>query len=96
MDDRLYLSDLYDYYGVLLTEKQQLYFEDYYFNNFSLAEISDNYGVSRNAIHKQLRDVELKLKAFEEKLKLYDKGARIKVLIENIDDNIKEEIKELI
>ncbi len=96
MDDRLYLSDLYDYYGVLLTEKQQLYFEDYYFNNFSLAEISDNYEVSRNAIHKQLRDVELKLKVFEDKLKLYDKSIKIKVLIENIDNNIKEQIKELI
>ncbi|MFA5603986.1 MAG: hypothetical protein WDA12_03990 [Bacilli bacterium] len=92
----MYLSDLYDYYGVLLTEKQQLYFEDYYFNNFSLAEISDNYEVSRNAIHKQLRDVELKLKVFEDKLKLYDKSIKIKVLIENIDNNIKEQIKELI
>ena len=33
------LTILYDYYGELLTSKQQLYFEDYYFNNLSLKEI---------------------------------------------------------
>ena len=34
----LELTIVYDYYGELLTEKQQLYFEDYYFNNLSLQE----------------------------------------------------------
>ena len=30
MKERLYLIDLYDIYGSLLTDKQQKYFEDYY------------------------------------------------------------------
>ena len=35
MDKKLYLVNLYDYYGVLLTEKQQQYFENYYFDDLS-------------------------------------------------------------
>ena len=96
MNERIYISALYDYYGILLTEKQQFYFEDYYFNNLSLAEISDNCGVSRNAIHKQLKDVELKLNDYEKKLKLYEKGLKIKELTTDMDDLLREKIKELI
>lgn len=35
MDKEIYLTGLYDYYSELLTDKQKLYFEDYYFNNLS-------------------------------------------------------------
>ena len=45
MDERLYLINLYDYYGDLLTQKQKDYFEEYYFNNLTLLEISENYDV---------------------------------------------------
>ena len=33
MDKNIYLINLYDIYGSLLTEKQQNYFEEYYFDN---------------------------------------------------------------
>ena len=33
MEKYVYLNLLYDLYGELLTEKQQKYFKDYYFNN---------------------------------------------------------------
>ena len=33
MEKLVYLNNLYDLYGILLTEKQQTYFEEYYFNN---------------------------------------------------------------
>lgn len=90
------LTILYDYYSELLTDKQKLYFEDYYFSNLSLQEIADNYNVSRNAIHKSLKDIVNKLYYYEDKLKLYEKGREINKLIENIDINIKNKIKELI
>ena len=81
MDKRIYLNNLYDYYKDLFTEKQQEYFEDYYYNNFSLAEIAENNDVSRNAIHNQLKTVEQKLVEFEEKLGLYGKKNKIIELI---------------
>ena len=90
------LTILYDYYGLLLTDKQQLYFEDYYFNNLSLQEIADNNQISKNAVHKALKEIISKLEYYEDKLKLYEKSKKINKLIENIDEKIKEEIKELI
>lgn len=95
--DIIYINNLYDYYQLLLTTKQQQYFEDYYFNNLTLAEISDNYGVSRNAIHKQIKDVEKKLIDYEEKLNLYKNSQKIEQLIKNMsDEKIKKQIEELI
>ena len=96
MDDIVYLSDLYDYYGELLTEKQQEYFEDYYFNNLTLAEIAENNNISRNAIHKQIKDALNKLEIFEQKLELLEKRKKIQKIIENLDDKLKEKIEELI
>ena len=66
MEEVIYLNELYDFYGSLLTDKQRDYFENYYFNNLSLGEMAENYGVSRNAIHKQLKIVEERLKYYEE------------------------------
>ena len=39
--DRNYVIALYDIYGVLLTDKQRLYFEDYYFMDLSISEIAE-------------------------------------------------------
>ena len=55
--EQITLTILYDYYKELLTNKQREYFEDYYFDNLTLSEIADNNDVSRNAIHKQIKDV---------------------------------------
>ncbi len=97
MDKYLYLNELYDYYKELFTEKQQCYFEDYYFENLSLSEIADNYHVSRNAIHNQLKIVEEKLLEYEEKLGLLSKKNTIKELLKDkIDDKLLERIEELI
>lgn len=96
MNDIVYLSELYDYYGELLTEKQQEYFEDYYFNNLTLAEIAENNNISRNAIHKQIKDALNKLEIFEQKLKLLEKRKQIQEIIKNLDEKLKEKIEELI
>lgn len=87
---------LYDFYGELLNDKQREYFEDYYFNNLSLGEISENVGVSRNAIHKNIKGSEEKLYFYEEKLGLYQKRKFMEKLLLNDDIKvIKEKIREL-
>ena len=96
MDNRYYLIILYDFYGELLNDKQREYFEDYYFNNLSLGEISENVGVSRNAIHKNIKGSEEKLYFYEEKLGLYQKRKFMEKLLLNDDIKvIKEKIREL-
>ena len=97
MENRDYLIILYDFYAELFNEKQKLYFENYYLENLSLSEISENLEVSRNAIHKVLQSMEEKLLFYEEKLELYKKSKIISNIIElEKDTNIKEILKGLI
>lgn len=90
------LAILYDYYGELLTSKQQVYFEDYYFNNLSLQEIAENYSISRNAVYNSLKEIEKKLNHYEDVLKLHEKSKIIEELIIDLDDDKQNRIKELI
>jgi len=96
MKDTIYLSTLFDYYGELLTDKQNEYFKDYYFDNLTLSEISENNDVSRNAVHKAIKEAEEKLLFYEEKLNLVKKSEKIKKIINKLDDGIKNEIYKLI
>lgn len=94
MEDLVYYNNLYDLYKNLLTNKQQVYFEDYYFNNYSLSEIAGNYNISRNAISKQLSVIKEKLDDYEEKLGLYNKNKKINEL--SIDENTKNKIMDIL
>ena len=97
MDKRDYFIILYDFYSSLFTERQREYFEDYYFNNLSLSEISENIGISRNAVHKSIKLIEKKLLFYEEKLSLYDKNIKLNSIINRIEDvNIKKELEGLL
>ena len=97
MEEREYIIILYDYYGGLFTDKQKEYFEEYYFDNLSLAEISENENKSRNAIHKSIKSVISKLYEYEDILGLYKKDKKLKVIIENINDKeIKKELEGLL
>lgn len=97
MEQRDYLIILYDYYGELLNDKQRSYFEEYYFNNLSLGEISENNNISRNAIHKNIKATEEKLYFYEEKLGLYQKKKLLGDIIKDIKDtNIKSKIGEIL
>lgn len=96
MQDRLYLIDLYDLYGELLTKKQQTYFEDYYFSNLSLAEIAENMNVSRNAVHNQIKDAEEKLSYYETHLHLYERNGKIKDILKLLDEDMQHKIEELL
>ena len=97
MEELLYYCDLYDLYGSLLTEKQQEYFKDYYFNNLSFSEMAENYDVSRNAIFKQLHITTDKLEEYESKLGLLKKKKKLLEIIDKVDDKkLKEELEKLV
>jgi predicted DNA-binding protein YlxM (UPF0122 family) len=83
MENKLYLTELYDYYKELLTDKEQVYFEEYYFEDLTQEEIADNHEVSKNAISKSLIEVKDKLETYESKLKLYSKKEKIKNILSN-------------
>lgn len=96
MDERDYLVILYDIYGELLNDKQRECFEDYYFNNLSLGEISENMLLSINAIYKNIKTSSDKLYFYEDKLGLFKNREKLYEIIDKIDDeDIKNKIKEL-
>ena len=97
MEDREKIILLYDYYSELLSDKQKEYFEEYYFDNLSLAEIAENEGKSRNAIHKVIKGVILRLYEYEDKLGLCWKEDKLKKILLRINDaTIVKEIEELL
>lgn len=97
MEERNKLVLLYDFYSELLSDSQKKYFEQYYFDNLSLGEISEELNVSRNAVHKQIKSACEKLYFYEEKLSLIKISEEIKDIITQIDDKkIKERLSKLI
>ena len=56
---------LFDFYGSLLTEKQQCYFDLYYNQDFSLGEIAEQEGISRQGVHDAINRAESILQQME-------------------------------
>ncbi|MFK5884019.1 MAG: YlxM family DNA-binding protein [Candidatus Izemoplasma sp.] len=100
LDKSIEIIKLYDFYQDLLTEKQKSYFEDYYFEDFSLAEIAEDNNVSRNAVFDQVKRTVKKINEFESKLNLnkkYVKRRSIFIALKTESDisKIKKLLKEL-
>lgn len=53
------MTMLFDFYGELLTDRQKEFFDLYYNEDLSLAEIAENYGISRQGV----RDVIVRAEA---------------------------------
>lgn len=96
LDKVLRIVILFDFYGSLLTDKQSLTLEMHYLNDFSLAEIADEFGVSRQAVHDILKRAEQILVDYEDKLKFVERHQReqqtlqhIYELIEGLPENVR-------
>ena len=62
-----------------------------------MAEISENDGKSRNAIHKCIKSSCNKLYEYEDKLKLFEKRKKLDNIIDKIEDKeVRDLLKELI
>lgn len=64
---------LFDFYELLLTEKQQTYMKYYFQDNYSLGEIAAEFGISRQAVYEHIKRAEFMLEEYEFKLKLLAK-----------------------
>lgn len=69
-----WMNILFDFYGVLLTERQKDYMDLYYCHNLSLGEIAVEFKVTRQAVYDTLKRAEQVLSQYEEKLELVAKS----------------------
>lgn len=90
LEKTLKMNMLFSFYGALLTPKQAQYMSDYYEEDYTLAEIADNYGVSRQAIYDSINRAGEALTDYEQKLQLVeefeDRKETLKEIRQYIED----------
>ena len=81
---------LFDFYGELLTKHQQDVYRDAVFNDMSLAEVAEEYGISRQAAHDLIRRCDRLLNAYEEKLHMIDRFSDMKDKLSDLNKIVEE------
>lgn len=84
---------LYDFYGTLLTEHQQKIYEDYVYQNYSIGEIAEEAGISRQGVHDLIKRCNRILEGYEEKLMLLSKFSETKEKVNEIRQLVKACVK---
>jgi predicted DNA-binding protein YlxM (UPF0122 family) len=82
------IGKLYDYYSGLLSEKHKEVLDLYYFQDLSLAEISEILNVTRQGVFDLLKRAENNLEKYEEKLLLIERNSKITFELEAIKKEI--------
>lgn len=77
------IVDLIEIYGDLLAEKQKIYMKSYYLYDLSLAEIADEYSISRASVLDTLKQANKKLEEFENVLHLLEKRTKIRKILDS-------------
>ena len=90
MEQFLYLSTLFDLYGALLTEKQQECLRLHLFEDFSLSEIGEELGISRQAVYDNIHRSEKAMESNEKKLGLASRYNRERQELAKIYESIKD------
>ena len=80
---------LYDYYGELLTERQQECFELRYNQDLSLSEIGQELGISRQGVYDNLSRTEALLQRMEEKTGCVRRDLQCRMAAKKIADAAK-------
>ena len=93
LEERVQIAILTKYYGKMLTDRQQSILNMYVDNNLSLSEVSEELGISRQAVKDALDNSMLTLKQTEEKLGFIARDNIIKQIIENSNIDITTKIQ---
>lgn len=78
LDEIVYLSILYDFYGELLSDHKKQIFEDYILNDLSLGEIAEDQHISRQGVYDIVKRCSKELKSYESRLALVRKFQSVK------------------
>ena len=81
---------LYDFYGELLTEHQKEIYEDVVLQDYSISEVAEEKGISRQGVHDLIRRCDRILAGYEEKLHLVEKFRHANQEVSRIEQLAKE------
>ena len=88
MDEAVFRTMLFDFYGELLTDKQREYFDLHYNEDLSLAEIAQSEGITRQGVWDIIRRGEDTLRRYESKTGLVARFARERQLLDRLQDRL--------
>ncbi len=84
MSKDLRMSYLLDFYGEVLTEKQNSMMEQYFNMDLSLSEVADNFNITRQGVRDAIKRSETVLTELEEKIGFAAKYSGIQSGVEEI------------
>ncbi len=85
LDKTTRLNLLYDFYQELLTDKQRQYMELYFQDDYSLGEIAEEFGISRQGVYEHIKRAEVLLEEYEDKLNLLSKYQQRHQIIDELE-----------
>ena len=90
MSKNLQISYLLDFYGDMLTDKQQEVMEQYYNDDLSLAEIAANLGITRQGVRDFIKRAEGIIDETEAKLHLVEKFRAAALIAKDAEEIVSE------
>ena len=92
---------LYDFYGDMLTDRQKEFYDLYYNEDLSLAEIAENYGITRQGVRDVIVRAEAILTELEDKTgiikrfhKMQDQFQELQSCLDGIKDRNEESVQD--
>lgn len=89
---KIEMVHLYDIYTPLLSDKQRSIAALYYDEDFSLSEIAENIGITRQGVRDYIVKMESQLSFFENALKLREKKQQLKSSLTGVKNMLAEDI----
>jgi len=84
LEERVKVARLLDIYGALLTERQQRILARYVLEDFSLGEIAENEGISRQAVHDTVKRGLSSMEEYEKALCLLDEERQRQEILQKV------------
>lgn len=84
IDDIIDMTLLFDFYGELLSEHQKRIYTEVVFNDYSISEVAQDEGISRQSVSDMIRRINKSLLGYEKKLRLVEKFKQTREWVKDI------------
>ncbi|MBQ2818488.1 MAG: hypothetical protein IJF16_11235 [Clostridia bacterium] len=88
MERNVFLAWLLDFYGAMLTDRQRFLLSQRLDEDFTVQEIANLEGISRQGVYDAIRKAEAQLEEYEEKLGLLKRYFALKDAVDAAIENI--------